>query len=262
VTHVDLVSIGSTTPTVVLLDLTAAAGDLVLDGHGYVQVFPTAGPLPYLHTIRVADNTETLTYGPYVGTKARLHPAGDNIYAANNGTYPDDIENYALVGGTAVRLGDSPYHGDYPMCGNLWFNADGSNVITACGRAFHTSTLRDQDMVYAGALALSNALNGFRIRSLATWAPENEIALVEEARSECENYAAMPSACVSHLTLYDGTLLTRQQLYSIAPVALAGNSYAQQGLFVFYRNDGGKLLLSRLRGMANPAAEYFISVVR
>lgn len=262
VTHVDLPSVGSATPDVRLLDVTAPAGDLVLDGQGYVHVFPSAGLLPNLHTIRVADNTERLSYGPYGGTKARLHPSGNNIYAANNGLYPDNIENYAIADGTALRLGDSPYHGDYPMCGNLWFNADGSNVITACGRTFRTSTVRSEDMIYVGALPLSTALWGFRIRSLAVWAPAVELALIEEPWFECQNYASMPSACVSHLNFYESAFLTRRQVYSIGPVVLGSGSYAQQGLFVFYRNDGSKLLISRLRAMPNPAAEYYVSTLR
>lgn len=262
VTHVDLASVGGSSPTTKLLNLSSDVFDLVLDGHGTVHVFPATDQWVSVHSIAVATNTETLQYGPRAGSHARLHPSGNNIYAANNGLSPDDIENYEVTGTTVTRLGDSPYHGDYPMCGNLWFDEDGAKIYTACGRTFRASSVRDQDMLYAGAMALSvSQFYGYRILSLSAKTSTHEVALIEQPWYECQDVAQAPGACVSHLSLYDSEFLNLTARYSIPPVAVGAATYAQRGLFVFHQNGGGKLLISRLVGIADPSAEYQLSVV-
>jgi hypothetical protein len=262
VTHVELGSVGQARPATKLLNLSSDAFDLVLDGRGTVHVFPATDQWVSVHSIAVATNTETLQYGPYAGTHARLHPSGNNIYAANNGLSPSDIENYEIAGSTVTRLGDSPYHGDYPMCGNLWFDEDGAKIYTACGRAFHASTVRDQDMRYAGTMALSDRqFSPYGILSLSAQTATHEVALIEQPWYECQDGAQVPGACVSYLSLYDSDFLTLTARYSIPPVAVGATSHAQRGLFVFHKNGGGKVLISRLVGIANPNAEYQLSIV-
>jgi len=262
VTHVDLASVGGSSPVTKLLNLSSDVFDLALDGHGTVHVFPATDQWVSVHSIAVATNTETLQYGPRAGSHARLHPSGNNIYAANNGLSPDDIENYQIVGSTVTRLGDSPYHGDYPMCGNLWFDEDGAKIYTACGRSFRAATARDQDMVYAGTMALSvSPFYGYRILSLSAQTSTREIALIEQPWYECQDYAQMPNACVSHLSLYDSDFLNLTARYSIPPVAVGASSHSQRGLFVFHKNGGGKVLISRLVGIADTNAAYLLSVL-
>ena len=245
-----------------LLNVSAVVGDLVLDGRGVVHVFPAVDQWVDVHSVDVATNTEQRRYGPRAGTRVRLHPNGSSIYGANNGLSPDDIEHYDISAGVGVRLRDSPYHGDYPMCGNLWISEDGATVYTACGRAFRSSMDAALDMRYAGSLTLGNsstALYGWRILSLSQSAARHELVLVEQPWYECSGIGA--GTCVSHLGVYESDFLGRSALYSVPPVTVAGRDYAQQGLFVFHRNDGAKLLISRLAAMPNPASEYLLSIV-
>lgn len=262
VSHVDLTTagdVGAAAPT--RLNVSAIVGDLVLDGRGRVFVYPASDQWVYVHSIDIATNTETLQWGPtYAGTRVALHPSGNNIYGANNGLSPDDIENYDISSGQAVRLRDSPYHGDYPMCGKLWISDSGATVFTACGKTFSASTVAAQDMVYSGSMTLSSALYGFRIQSLSESTATREIALIENARYECD-LVPTATSCLSHLNLYDSDLLGQSARYSITPLNIAGTSYVQRGLFVFHRNGGGKLLLSRLDGVTDPTAEYYLSVL-
>lgn len=261
VTHVDLATVGTATPSVRTLNLSAVTGDLVLDGRGHVFVFPRVDQWVSVHSIDVATNTETLRYGPYAGTRARLHPSGTRLYAANNGLSPDDIENYDISTGVATRVADSPYHGDYPMCGDVWPSEDGQLLYTACGRAFRASALSTSDMVYAGALSLSpSTYYGWRIISLSHRQASREIALIERPWYECTVMSG-GAQCFSHLAIYESEFLNRQAVYSLPPVEVAEQAYPQQGLFVFHRADGVKVLISRLTGMPNPAAEYHLSLV-
>lgn len=242
------------------LNVSADVGDLVLDGQARVHVFPATDQWVNVHSIDVATNTEQLRYGPRAGTRVRLHPNGVSIYGANNGLSPDDLEHYDIGAGVGTRLRDSPYHGDYPICGNLWINEEGSTIYSACGRAFRASMNADQDMRYAGALSLSGSSTyGFRVRSLSQSAARREVVLLEEPWYECTIGGG--SGCVSHLNVYESAFLGRSAVYSLQPVLGSGVSYRQRGLFVFHRNDGARVLISRLDGMPNPAAEYLFGIV-
>ena len=198
---------------------------------------------------------------PYAGNRARLHPSGDTLYAANNGLSPDDIENYHVETGTVSLFGDSRYHGDYAMCGNLWISDDGARIYTTCGATFGASAVPANDMLYAGTLPLSTSMYcGYRIRSASALASTKEVALIEQPWYECQGYSGMLSSCYSHLNLYDSDFLTQTARYAFPPVLVAGASYRQLGLFVFHQSSGSKILISRLDGITNPNAEYYLSV--
>ena len=99
------------------------------------------------------DNEAYSTGGSiYAGTKGRLHPSGKFIYGADNGLSPSDIEKYDIQNGVANMLYDSPYHGDYPMNGNLWFSEDGNRIFTRGKTVLKTSEFKSTDMYYNGTL--------------------------------------------------------------------------------------------------------------
>jgi hypothetical protein len=114
----------------------------------------------------------------YAGTVGKLHPSGRWIYGANNGLSPSDIEKYDVTGAVISYLYDSPYHGDYSMCGNLWFSETGDRLYTRCGNIFATSEEKAKDMLYIGKLADTK-----EITSLDDAQSENVIvALVAEKK--------------------------------------------------------------------------------
>lgn len=242
------------------LNVSADVFDLVFDGMGRVHAMPRVDQWVQVHTVDVASNTETLmAYTVYAGTIARLHPSGASLYLADTGLSPSDIRKVDLsTTPTPTYLYDSPYHGDYAMCGNLWFKDDGSTIYTACGNAFRSTSVQSTDMVYAGRLALST-INGssFLIRSLSQSSITKEIALIEQKSSDCQD------GCVTRLALHESDFLNRSAVYSIPPVDVAGSTYAQQGLFVFHRANGSsRVVISRLVGMPNASAEFYLSALR
>ncbi|MGB7931203.1 MAG: hypothetical protein WCH04_03110, partial [Gammaproteobacteria bacterium] len=120
--------------------------DIVLAGNGYVYAFPRQDQWENIRCIELATGNETLHTGNFVyaGTLARLHPNGTDIYGADNGLSPSDIEKYSIAGGTAQYLYDSPYHGTYAMGGELWFTEDGSRIFTRSGNVFRSSSAQAQ----------------------------------------------------------------------------------------------------------------------
>ena len=259
---IDLQAIGQPSPPApTIVNVGANVFDLVLDGRNRVHALPREDQWESVHTVDITTNTEASGTGSlYAGARGRLHPQGDFLYTADNGLSPSDIEKWDVTGDHAVTLYDSPYHGDYAMCGNLWFEQTGTTIYTACGNTFRSSTVQSQDMVYSGALVLSEPESYSNlIRSLSQSTANNEIALIEYDYYNCDRTS---NPCYSHLALYESQFLNRQAVYSIGPFSVSGKTYAQEGLFVFHDSIGtDKYLISRLDGMPNPLAEYYFSVI-
>lgn len=265
ITYVDLTQLGAVgAPAPKLLNLSAVAGDLVLDGRGKVHVFPAVDQWINVHTVDVATNTETKVWTfTYAGSRARLHPAGDKVYSANNGLSPSDIQAYDVSVSPLVSLGDSPYHGDYAMCGNLWFSEDGATIYTACGNAFRSSTVAGQDMVYAGAMVLGGTIPiyyWYEIQSLSHRGAAKEIAVIDQSTYECRDFTGQ-AKCYSHLNLYDSDFLNRTAQFVFPTVQVNGLNYQQLGRFVFHRNGGAKVVISELLNVPDRAQQFHLSVV-
>ncbi len=252
ITVVDLTNLQSR-----VLNVSAPVLDIVLADNGYVYAFPSRDQWSSIHSVAIASNTETVSAPSiYAGTLARLHPNGNVMYGADNGLSPSDIEKYSIADGPVAILYDSPYHGDYAMCGNLWFSENGASIYTACGNVFRSSPSRAQDMVYNGALQLSNDDSyGFYIRSLSQSAEAREIALIEQQRY-C--YPVV-GECVSHINIYESDFLNPAGSFALPIQTIGGRRYVQQPLFIFHSADGNtRHVVSRTLAMPNPEAEFYI----
>jgi hypothetical protein len=83
-----------------------------------------------------------------------LHPSQAQFYTADTDSSPSDIESWKLNSATGEITGgnDSPYHGDYPMGGRVFISPTGTNLITAGGGLFTTSTDPEKDMRHIATL--------------------------------------------------------------------------------------------------------------
>lgn len=239
--------------------------DLMLDGRGYVHALPAADQWVQVHSVSVADNVESLGSGTIrAGSNGRLHPSGDYFYTADNGLIPSDIQKHDIRTGRALYVRDSPYHGDYAMCGDLWMKEDGTRIYTKCGNVFQASTVTGDDMRYAGSLELSTASAGFHIVSLSQSDEAHQIALIETARSDCQDFVA-PGRCFSHVAYYDSDTRNRTAVYTLPPIQSGGSYYTQLGLFIFHSADGQRQYsISRLHRNRDSGVprEYFLTEVQ
>ena len=168
----------NTATVVKVLDVSTSVLDIVLAGNGYVYAFPMWDQWSDIHSVNIATGKETKAGGIYAGTLARLHPSGQYMYGADNGLSPSDIEKYDIRSGPAAMLYDSPYHGDYPMCGNLWFTEDSKRMVTRCATVLRTSEVRQEDMTYNGTLGTGTIVwlaHSQVRRTLAVLRPETEV---------------------------------------------------------------------------------------
>jgi hypothetical protein len=254
--------VGALPPT--LLDLTSNTADVALDGHGFVHVFPASSTtFVQPHSVEIASNTESLGSAVIsADERIRLHPGGDRLYAADRLVSPGDIARFDITTGAALYDLDSPYHGEFRMCGNLWFSENGQTIYTACGNAFRSTAAQADDMTFSGAMELSESeLHWWFIRSLSESAAFGEIVLVEAEASNCHPEGGN-APCHTHFATYDVASLARQSVYSVGPVTVDDHEYAQQGFFVFHdAASGRKYLIGRAEDSPDPLQAYFLSVV-
>jgi len=203
---------------------TADVFDVVLAGNGYAYAFPRIDQWETIRCLRISDGAETLSTGLSIraGTRAKLHPGGAAIYGADNGLSPSDIEKYLLGSGTAAYAYDSPYHGDYAMCGNLWISEDGLRIFTACGNTFHANTTQGttagSDMTFAGVLESTTSVK---------WV-DHSVAAGE--------VIAIPGADTT-MVAYDDAFLTQTSTTAFPLVGVAGTGYAAHGRWAFFSGD-------------------------
>jgi chitinase len=135
-------------------DVSTDAIDIVLPGNGHVYVWPRTDQWATVRNVDLKTGGESPHEGRpiYAGMLARLHPSAKYIYGADNGLSPSDIHKFSILTETIKYLGDSRYHGDYTMGGNLWFSEDGARIFVKGGNVFRSSEAPSQDILYAGAL--------------------------------------------------------------------------------------------------------------
>jgi len=263
---IDLVTAGQTgTPAPTQLDLSIDVSDIVLDGLGSVHAFPNQYGWGPIRSVAIATNTEQEGIGGFLqhDSRARLNPAGTAIYEADTISNPSHFNKWDISTGKSVFLYGSEYYDIYDFCGNLWFTESGDRVFTACGHIFSASAVQAEDMQFAGTLELPIAqpeLYQFQIRSLSHDAARDELALIEST-PRCEMTLSW-SKCYTHYATYNASTLARGDAYALQPLTVGGTIYPQLGRHVFHdATTGRKYLISRLEGMADQAAAFYLSVV-
>jgi hypothetical protein len=222
----------STTTLVNTIPVTTDVFDIVLAGNGYAHAF-SRNDQSYIRSINLATEEETLTsgYTIYFNTKAKLHPAGDALYTANNGLSPSDIAKFSVAGGPTQFLYDSPYHGDYPMCGDLWMSEDGLRIFTRCGNVFRSSTVRSEDMIYSGRLSQLDA-----VRHLS----HSSILGKVFAISDTTYYYSPLGRPDTEVQIYDSAFLAFERIVLLPRFAVGQAAYPGHGRFVFVHSDGSR----------------------
>jgi hypothetical protein len=167
-----------------------------------------------------------------------------------------------LSGAAPTPLQDSPYHGDYPMCGGVWSSVDGKRLYTACGNTFTSSADASLDLRYAGALALTPAAGvsgSHRALALSENPTGSRLVLLEQPFDACNPARDGLIACFTTVSTYDTANLALTDRRALAPITVGGDRFAQMGRYLFHRNNGSAVLLSELRSAPDPAASIRVS---
>lgn len=226
--------------------------DLVLPDNGYLYVFPRTDQWASIKTVNLTNGAELEHSGNpiYAGTRVDAHPSGNYIYGADNGLSPSDIELYDISGGNAHYVNDSPYHGDYDMCGNIWVAADGNNLFTPCGNVFKANPGQADDMQYVGKINVAGAIKALSHK-------DNEIAL-----TNTDAWWYHGNAEIGHIIhLYNYPNLTFMRTVEIPSTTVNGTVFKNYGVNLFHSQDGSKVIaLVKIDSAAGRLHEYSLFI--
>jgi hypothetical protein len=217
---------------------TSDASDVLLPDNGSAYVWPRTDQWVAIHAIDLQTGVET-TGGSliYAGEKVRLHPSQTTAYGIW-ALSPADLQKYELLGGSPPRtLGDSPYHGDYPMGYNLWISQDGTRIFTAAGSVFRSSGVVGNDMTYAGKM------NGIgQARAITDDAPAGRIYAFGTTTSPY--YWGIPDTDRSaDIQSFESSTLNSLGSTTLPKISVGATQADTDGWFMFASADGQRLYM-------------------
>lgn len=219
------------------LPVSTICGDVVM-GDGFAYCFPSTGQWTKIFNVDLTTAAEEEGPGWSLrhGTRARMHVDGDRMYGADNGLSPSDIERYDIdADGTAGVTRDSPYHGDYAMCGDLWLSDDGARIFTRCGNVFRASNDQSLDMTYNGSIEVPGTIGHADHSSAA--------GLVAAVPGAPAGWWSDP-VDQTDVYLFEDSFLAAQEPVTLPVFPLgAGESAASEGRFVFFSSSGQQLVV-------------------
>ncbi len=121
--------------------------DLVVTSSGKLVVSSGSGQWTDIYAYDAQTGAVLGQAGIRQQSRLSLHPSENWVIAADTDLSPSDIEKFDITGPGIVSSGDSPYHGDYRMNGNVWATPDGRYLITRGGDVFWAS-----DMTYVSSI--------------------------------------------------------------------------------------------------------------
>jgi hypothetical protein len=252
------------------LNVPMAVGTVVLAGTRVVAV--GAQTFNWNDVYWVDTTTEVVTKaGPpgfawvYGRPDAVLHPAGDRVYFANRGLSPDDVARMDMASDpAAARVVDSRYHGEYPFCGRVAASPDGRRLYTGCGIVLSTAPLLDDDMLYAGRMALSTtpSFGGPYVAAAVSVSPDSaSIALLEEDRYYCNALSSNFTECHTRVAVFDATTLTRRSFAGLSPYVRGSDRLKQWGRRLMHRADGSLIVIAEVRTRNETAPTWLLHSV-
>jgi len=121
--------------------------DLLITSEGKLIVSSGSGQWTNIYAYDA--NTGDILGNSRIRQRSRLslHPSENWVFAANTDLSPADIEKFDISGFGITSIGNSPYHGEHRMEGNIWSLPSGEHVITRGGDIFLAA-----DMTYVSSL--------------------------------------------------------------------------------------------------------------
>jgi hypothetical protein len=174
------------------------------------------------------------------------------MYGADNGISPSDIEKYDIQKGAASMLYDSPYHGDYPMNGNLWLSEDGDRIFTRGKTVLRSSELKTEDMYYNGNIAVTN-----QIQSLFHSKSAGQFFVLTRNTS---NWTTI--ACDPDLYVFNYNYLNYLGKFTLESFMSNNQLYSAEGNFVFANSTGKQIyVLTKANSGAGLLYEWALQTV-
>ncbi len=173
-------------------------------------------------SVNIATGAVTPNNNVFYGSGGRLNTAVNAIYGTRDGLSPNDIEKYNISTGPITAQTDSIYHGDYPVCGPVFFSPDGGRIYDGCSTVFRASTDLSLDMRYVTTLAGATSM-----RSLTESKDIKRVALIQAP----SDFRTINDSVV---LLYESDYLTPVGQFVLLDFQAGSRSFIVHGKWVFF----------------------------
>ena len=222
---------------------TTEAGDVVMANNGYAYLIPAYGDPVRVHSVELASGVDHSSGGGDVaaGSLAKLHPASGILYGVEHISTWNllrwDLSDDVAAG--PARPGDVPGAPDAPagsLCGDLWLDTTGEQLVTGCGGVFRTAPGAPDDLTGIGVfedIVPSDPVD-VRYRSMAHVASKDRWYAIPG-----QQYLS-PAGEEREVSIdvFDANSLTLQATLSLPCLASESNGLKARGSFVFASADG------------------------
>lgn len=196
--------------------------DVIHGGNGIAYILPHSSS--QLQAIDLSTGASSSTTGSLSGwwLLGRLRPGTTKLYVADTGTSPDNLECFDVSSNPAQLLRPSPYWGDHPFGGNIWFNDQGSRFIAASGNVFRAGDGVDTDMTYVGHIPSATG----------------SIYWADHGGNGVGQFVVIPTAARTRIDLVNVDFLDAAGSKSIPTLPVRGGPISALGRWVFLSQDG------------------------
>lgn len=146
--------------------------DLVVNADGKLIVSSGSGQWTNINAYDASTGLKVGSTMIRQASRLSLHPDQQWVFAADTDSSPSDIEKFDISGKGITGLGNSPYHGDHRMDGNVWAAPNGRHVYTRGGDVFLASSM----------LYVTSLLNNELVKDLAFDADKNRVIVLTESK--------------------------------------------------------------------------------
>ncbi|WP_189609206.1 YncE family protein [Saccharospirillum salsuginis] len=166
--------------------------DLVATDSGHIVV--SSGSDQWTTIEKYDTSNSLLLDSATIRQRSRLFLSADQsrVFAADTDLNPSDIESFDISGDTIVSEGDSPYHGDHRMSGNVWATPNGDYLITRGGDLFNAL-----DMTFVDELTVS----GVMVEAIG-FDTVNSKVLLAQSNGRIKQFASTTMAAETEWTMY------------------------------------------------------------
>jgi len=187
-------------------------------------------------SVNIANGAVSNYSNLFYGTWSRYNAAVNSIYGTRDTTSPNDIERYEISTGPITAQTDSIYHGDYPVCGPVFFSPNGQRIYDGCSTVFWASTDPTLDMRYVTTLA-----GAASVRSLTESAAIKRVAVIQ-------GQAIYPATATNDdvVLLYESDHLNPVARFTL-PDVQAGVTNGKRGTIELDTPPGGQISVLGLR---------------
>lgn len=196
---------------------------VLLANNGYIYAFPQRA-WSDIFSLAIASGNVTATSAIYQGRIPRLEPNGKYFYLGDNPWF----SKWDITQGVAKSVSQP----NLSICGNHWLYADGSELLSACGKTYAVSDILSQDLQYTGALSNAASL---------VWAANS--GTLQSTAVIPTNFLPPGSVVTAdqQIQFYGDAYLGYAGSVALPQYTSGGSSYPIHGQFLFWNPQSTKL---------------------